>query len=335
LILTDKYLYNKKLQSLIFACIIVFAVLAINVYAAEDPVPNFIEFAYRNFGAGMDIFVQGCVFVIDKMKNLVINETNMSDFTDGVTAAGVTLTSMFFAMGVFSDLAMFRVERIEEAIKVAMKFVIAKIIIENTDTIMLGIKGLLFDTLAVDELTSAFSTFGTDIMSSLYPTATTGDLDGLVAVLAGMFGLNYVLNIVLVELPVFIVIVVTMTTIIITIAGILFEMGIHIVVAPIALSTLVNEMTRPTGITFIKSYSAVCLQTLIIAAMVRVYQIINTNAINLVDFGSFTSSGGVNIGNLGVLVESIVRIVMPIIALICLTTGIKKSGDITKRMLGV
>jgi hypothetical protein len=305
--------------------------MAINAFAAEDPVPSILETAYINFGRGMDIFIQGCNQAISQLALLSVNNDIVGNAT---AAAGVTLTSMFFAMGVFSDLAMFRVERIEEAIKVGMKFVIAKIIIENTGAIMGGIKGMLFDTLSVSEITSAFSTLGSTIMTSLYPTATTGDLDGLLELLAGSFGLNFVINIVLIEFPVFIIIVVTMVTVILTLAGILFELGIHMAVAPIALSTLVNEMTRPTGITFIKSYAAVCLQLLIIGVVVRVYNMLVSGVGGMVTIGELLGNA-TEISSLGQFVEPLITLALPMILLICLTTAIKKSGDITKRMLGV
>jgi hypothetical protein len=99
-------------------------------------------------------------------------------------------------------------------------------------------------------------------------------------------------------------------------------------VAPIALSTLVNDTTRSTGISFIKSYSAVCLQLTLISVCINVYSAIAT-ALNAQIEALFGDSLiAVNI--FGQLINALV----PLLLFVCLSTAIKKSGDITKRMLG-
>jgi hypothetical protein len=95
--------------------------------------------------------------------------------------------------------------------------------------------------------------------------------------------------------------------------------------APIALSTLCNDMTRPTGISFIKSYSAVCLQAFILGACLTVYGIISTQ------FDGMTMSLDCE----GNLFAGLLKGLMPVIMVLSLSTIMKKSGEVTKRMLGV
>ncbi len=107
----------------------------------------------------------------------------------------------------------------------------------------------------------------------------------------------------------------------IEILGIVFEIGIHMAVGPIALSTLCNSTFRSTGLSFIKSYTAVCLQTTVIGAICKVYTKFATN-LNLTNI---TATG---------MAANMVAYCMPLLGLAVLCVTIKKSSDITKRMFG-
>ncbi|MDR0991408.1 MAG: hypothetical protein LBL87_00720 [Ruminococcus sp.] len=252
-----------------------------------------------------------------------IAQINVSDtISAGLTTAGTALTTCFFAMAVFSDLAMFRVERIEEAIRVAMKFVIAKIIIENTTGIMTSIKGMFFDTLGAQEINYAFSKFGNETLGVFL--SANGET---AAIEPGLFGLNFIVIMIFLGTPVLLISAICLFSVVFTIAGNLFEMGIHIAISPIAFSTLVNEMTRQTGITFIKSYAAVCLQLFVISVITQLYPIISEQAAAVV-------AGFEPPGSEFSFVWSVNTLLVPLLMLICFSTAIKKSGDITKRMLG-
>jgi hypothetical protein len=231
-----------------------------------------------------------------------------------ITTAAVSLATLFFVMQFFSELASFRMDRIEEAIRLAMKVIVAKIILENSMTITNMIYDMFWG-LSVDSLVLELG----DLSASL--TAIMGPDD------PGFLGINNILSLVLIFIPSFGITIFVLCSLVLTIAGIFFEVQIHVAVAPLALSTLVNETTRSTGISFIKSYVATCLQLTIISVCVSVFQDLNTllkPAINELDgFLSATSIG------------SLINCIVTLLVFVCFSTAIKKSGDLTRRMFGV
>ena len=96
-------------------------------------------------------------------------------------------------------------------------------------------------------------------------------------------------------------------------------------VGPIALSTLCNSTFRSTGLSYIKSLSAVCLQTTVIGAICKVYTKYATY-FNLNLDGSLATGGG----GFGFVFGCFA----PLLSLLVLCVTIKKSSDITKRMFG-
>lgn len=230
-----------------------------------------------------------------------------------ITSIGVTLASLFFAMELFSQMAQFRVDRIEEAIKIALKFVVAKIIIENTNGIVNGIRGLMGLTTG-----ASFSNTLTRIQGIVEKT-TSETIDG------GMFGIGYfVANIFLnIMYGVFFIVLVS---IVVSIVGIFVEIALHQAVAPIALSTLCNDISRSTGIAFIKSFAAVCLQITVINAALQAFGFVFSK----LEAMNFKPASGADMGMFG----SVIQLLLPLVSLIALSKAIKSSSDITKRMLG-
>ncbi len=230
-----------------------------------------------------------------------------------ITSIGVTLAALFFAMEIFSQMAQFRVDRIEEAIKIALKFVVAKIIIENSSGIVNGIRGLMGLTTS-----KGFSETFSHLFSLIKDTTAT-TIDG------GMFGIGYfVANIFLnIMYGVFFIVLVSIA---VSIVGIFVEIALHQAIAPIALSTLCNDISRSTGIAFIKSFAAVCLQITVINAALRAFLFIfpKLEAMN------FKPASGDDMGMFG----PVIQLLIPLVSLIALSKAIKSSSDITKRMLG-
>jgi hypothetical protein len=234
------------------------------------------------------------------------------DVGTAATAVGVSLTTLFFCMAMFSEISAFRVERFEEAIRVAMKFIVAKIIIENTSWIS-GAIYALFVGLSQDGLTEGLNLLATGAPQEPSPTG----MEPLGT------GLGWLIQVFTYTTPALMMNVFIYATMLLTVAGIVFEIGIHMAVAPIALSTLCNDMTRPTGISFIKSYSAVCIQAFVFGACIKLYAIITPLFENTIDTAQFN------------LFSGIVGFFIPLIMVLCLTTALKRSSEITKRMLGV
>lgn len=231
-----------------------------------------------------------------------------------IVSIGVALTSLFFCLEMFSQLAQFRVERIEDAIRIGMKFVVAKVIIENTDGVSQGIYQL-FSISSTGGIKKACGSIGNMIQTIVIDKGA-----------GGLLGIGYLLLFLMIAgMSIFIII--EIFKILISIVGVFFEIAIHQAVAPIALSTLCNELARPTGIAFIKSYASACLQITIMTTICSVFASI-TGHLATVDFSTIGSLPGMGI------FSSVVNFISPLICVIALSKAIKISSDLTKRMFG-
>lgn len=227
----------------------------------------------------------------------------------GITAVGVALTSLFLLMEFFSQITSKWFERIEDAIQLGIKMIVAKIIIENSSSITGGIYSY-FKPLGFNSISSGL----TQISSQLSSISGFDTMEG------GFMGIAY-LGMAVVLAIILVVVFVILMLLAVEMVGIAFEIGIHQAVGPIALSTLCNTTFRSTGLSFIKSYSAVCLQTMVIGSIFKIYTVIEPElALNLTDDGGFISW--------------LFGFSMPIFGLIVLCVTVKKSSDITKRMFG-
>ena len=231
---------------------------------------------------------------------------------DAVTSVGVSLTTLFFTMEMFSQVAQFRMERIEDAIRIGMRFVVAKVIIENTAGISKGIYGM-FRIVTGNTIWDACNS-----ISGAVKEVTIGANSG------GFLGTAYLL-LFLAAAGIACMFVAMFAKIAINFIGIAFEIGVHQALAPIALSTLCNDITRPTGIAFIKSYAASCLQITVMAAIFRVFTDL---VVKLSSLSLETAAAGLGI------FAPLVSFIAPLICTIALSKAVKLAGDMTKRMFG-
>jgi hypothetical protein len=231
-----------------------------------------------------------------------------------ITSTAVSLATLFFAMQFISEVSAFRMDGIEEAIRLGMKVVIAKIILENSG----AISNMIFEMfwgLSTTTLTSSILSLADSFDSIVKPIEP------------GLFGINNIIALITNVIPALIASNVMLCSLVITIAGIVFEVLMHQQVAPIALSTLVNDTTRGTGIAFIKSYAAVCLQLGVIGVCVTIYDTLNQSVRSAYNaFANFFLEQAI--------IGPILNTIFPLLMFVCLTSAIKRSGDITKRMLG-
>lgn len=236
----------------------------------------------------------------------------------GVESAALALAGLFLAMEMISLISEFRFERIEDAIRLWIKVLFAKIIIENSSVIIGGIYDM-FRNLGTNSISEGFSA----VKSTIYGFA---DSNGLIDSYKGMLGEGYILAWIVLLL---VNVIVTIMLILITIEvfGITFEIGIHQVIGPIAISTLCNSTARSTGISFIKSYAAVCLQTTVIGVIFKVYATFADKLQIGNDIIDNTIATG---GPFGLLFAYF----SPLLGLTVLCVTVKKSSDITKRMFG-
>lgn len=278
----------------------------------------------------MDVFRQWAIDLINQIvdsinsfQHIILNILGF-DISDaglvmtGIQSAALSLAGLFLAMEMISLISEFRFERIEDAIRLWIKVLFAKIIIENSSGIIGGIYDL-FRNLGIDSIADGFSA----VKATVYAFA---DTDGLISSYKGMLGEGYILAW-LVLLLVNVIVVVMLILITIEIFGITFEIGIHQAIGPIAISTLCNSTARSAGISFIKSYSAVCLQTTVIGVIFKVYA---TFADSLQIGKDVIDSTVRNGGPFGLLFAFF----SPILGLTVLCVTVKKSSDLTKRMFG-
>lgn len=243
--------------------------------------------------------------ILDLLLNINITESDV--VSSAVTSAGVSLTTLFLCMEMFSQITSKWFERIEDAIQLGIKLIVAKIIIENSSAIVGGI-GSYFKSLGTISIASGFDSIASNLSGMALPA------DG------GPFGIGYMFLTLLLYL-IWAVVVIMLIMLVIEILGVIFEMGVHMAVGPIALSTLCNSTFRSTGLSFIKSFSAVCLQTTVIGAICKVYSVYATS-LNLT---------GISVTGIA---ATIVSYCIPLLGLAVLCVTVKKSSDITKRMFG-
>jgi len=235
---------------------------------------------------------------------------------------GTSLAVLFIMIEILTTMVGFRFERVEEAVSLGLKFIVCKVVIENTDPIAQTIYSVFFANGFKGISKEAVDYYSKT--NSIISFSTSSSTDG------GILGIGF-LVMAIVNLIVIFILGAFILKIIAHLVGIIFELAIHQVMAPIALSTLCNSNARSTGITWIKSYSAVCLQATIMSICFRINSFVMdkmTDVFNAV----FTSTLNDEIsGNLlGIAFNSVI----PIFGMMLLTAALDKSGDITKRMLG-
>ncbi len=264
---------------------------------------------------GMLTLIKGLIGIFSNIYQNIL-EIDISDagiVMTGVNSAGVALTSLFLCMEFFTQMTSKWFERIEDAIQLGIKLVVAKIIIENSSSIIGGIY-------------SYFKNLGSISMSEGLNAVSQNlnAVSGLDSMEGGFMGIAY-LGMAIVLALILVIVFIILVLLAVEIIGIVFEIGIHQAVGPIALSTLCNSTFRSTGLSFIKSYSAVCLQTTVIGAIFKVYAAFYDKLDLKLDLGDFTADG---------FISWLFGFFTPILGLIVICVTVKKSSDITKRMFG-
>ena len=170
-----------------------------------------------------------------------------------VTAIGLALLVLFFCMGIMKTCGSFaEVKRPETAIKLFIRFVIAKAAVTYGMDLMLAVfaivqgviasimeaSGLagLTGTVLPNELVTAVSNCGFWESIPLWAVTLIGSL--LITVLSFIM--------------------------IMTVYGRFFKLYLFTALAPVPLSALAGEPTQSIGVSFLKSYTAVCLEGAVI-----------------------------------------------------------------------
>lgn len=273
----------------------------------------------QGFNGGLSKIINAFKDIIQTMLGLDVPIP--SEISDAVQAVAVSLTALFLAMEYISYFSSMRMEgRIEDAIQLGIKLVISKLIVENTDVIMGGIyqmfRGLGNTAIggSLEKLAVALPEAATDVFMA-DNKGLIGEGWILTALFSAIAGICIVGSIIMMTME---------------IIGIIFEIAIHQAVGPIAISTLANSTMRSTGLSFIKSYSAVCLQTTVIGAIFYVFGNISTVVNESFANNESLKQAIESLGGFGLLF----RYISPLLMAVVLSVSVKKSGEITKRMFG-
>lgn len=179
--------------------------------------------------------------------------TAIVNIHSAVTAIGLALLVLFFCMGVMKTCGSFaEVKRPEIAIKLFIRFVIAKAavtygmdlmlavfaIVQGVISSIMGASGLsgLTGTVLPSELVTAIDNCGFWESIPLWAVTLIGSL--LITVLSFIM--------------------------IMTVYGRFFKLYLYTALAPVPLSTLAGEPTQSMGLSFLRSYTAVCLEGAVI-----------------------------------------------------------------------
>ena len=170
-----------------------------------------------------------------------------------VQAIGLALLVLFFVVGIIKTCtSLNEVKRPEHALKLFVRFAIAKGLVTYGLELMLAIFKICQGIMNTITKTAGIGTTQKSILPTEIITAVEncGFLESIplwaVTLIGGLFitALSFIM--------------------ILTVYGRFFKLYLYTAVSPIPLSTFAGEPTQNVGKTFIKSYSAVCLEGAII-----------------------------------------------------------------------
>ena len=177
-------------------------------------------------------------------------------------AIGYALLVLFFTMGVMKTCGSFaELKRPEQALKLFIRFAIAKGIISYGMDLMLALMNIVQGITGTIMSSSGFGT----------PQGTTLPSEIVTAVEACSFFESIPLWAVTLIGSLFIWIL--SFVMILTVYGRFFRLYMYTAIAPIPLSSFAGEPTQSIGISFIKSYAAVCLEGAVIVMSCIIFSV--------------------------------------------------------------
>ena len=174
-------------------------------------------------------------------------------------ATGLAMLVLFFAAGVVKSAgSLADLKRPEHALKVFVRFGIAKGVVTYGMDLMLALLEI-----AQGMLATVMSTAGSAMDSSALPAS----IETAVEECALMPSVG-VMTVALIGM---LVIIVLSFILVITVYGRLFRLYLYTAISPIPLAAFAGEPSQQIGISFLKSYSAVCLEGVVIALCCAIY----------------------------------------------------------------
>lgn len=171
----------------------------------------------------------------------------------GMQAIGLALLVLFFLMGVMKTAGSFaEVKRPEHAFKLFIRFAIAKIVVTYGMDLLLAVfkisQGVVSKIITISNITdSSVATLPNTIIQAIKSCSFFESIPLWAVTLIGSL-----------------VITVLSFILIMSVYGRFFKLYLYTSIAPIPLSTFAGEPVQGIGKSFIKSYSAVCLEGVVI-----------------------------------------------------------------------
>lgn len=172
---------------------------------------------------------------------------------EGMQAIGLALLVLFFVVGVMKTCgSLTEVKKPEHALKLFIRFAIAKIVVTYGMDLMMAIfkisQGIVSKVMTISKITSSTnSTLPTEMIKAIEDCGFFESIPLWAVTLIG--GL---------------VVTVLSFIMIMTVYGRFFKLYLYTALAPVPLSTFAGEPTQSVGKSFLKSYAAVCLEGVII-----------------------------------------------------------------------
>lgn len=171
----------------------------------------------------------------------------------GMQAIGLALLVLFFVVGVMKTCgSLTEVKKPEHALRLFIRFAIAKIVVTYGLDLMLDIfsitQGMVSKIISISKLTGS--------TKSVLPTGMIQAIES-----CGFFESIPLWAVTLIG---GLVITILSFIMIMTVYGRFFKLYLYTAIAPIPLSTFAGEPTQQVGKSFLKSYAAVCLEGVII-----------------------------------------------------------------------
>ncbi len=198
----------------------------------------------------------------------------------GVQAIGLALLVLFFVIGVMKTCGSFaEVKKPEHAVKLFIRFAISKIVVTYGLNLMLALfsisQGIITKVISLSSITGSTKTvLPTSIIEAIEDCGFFESIPLWAVTLIG--GL---------------VVTVLSFIMIMTVYGRFFKLYLYTALAPVPLSTFAGEPTQSVGKSFLKSYSAVCLEGVVIVLSCIIFSLfassppvvnVNASAVNQV-----------------------------------------------------
>lgn len=229
----------------------------------------------------------------------------------GMQAIGLALLVLFFVVGVMKTCgSLSEVKKPEHALRLFIRFAIAKIVVTYGMDLMLAIfrisQGMVSKIMSLSNISgSTNSVLPSSIISAIEDCGLFESIPLWAVTLIG--GL---------------VVTVLSFIMIMTVYGRFFKLYLYTALAPVPLSTFAGEPTQSIGKSFLKSYAAVCLEGVIIV-------------LSCIIFSLFASSPPVVDANAAAVTQVWTYIGELVFNMLVLVGTIKMSDRVVREMMGL